>query len=279
MNTTSEPYIWNVPLFSIGQTQISLLDLLIAIFGSILIFVLSERIKKWVVNRLLNRRNIRLGTRQIIGSSTKYILITIGVLMITRLLGIELSSLNVVIGTLGVGLGFGLQNATSNFISGLIILFERPIKIGDRVTVANVSGSVQAIDARSTTVLTNDNISVIVPNSRFIERKVTNWSYNGPTCRFNLPFKISLKENPEKIRALVLEALKKEPGVLPVPAPDVLIDSFKDGYLNMIIRVWTTEFIEKPPVLKNKVYSAIAQKFYEHKINVPYQQGDVHIRS
>jgi small-conductance mechanosensitive channel len=296
MNTPSEPYIWNSPIFSLGQTQISLLDLLIAVFGTILIFVLSERIKKWVVTKLLNRKNIRLGTRQIIGSSTKYILITIGILMITRLLGIELSSLNVIVGTLGVGLGFGLQNATNNFISGLIILFERPIKIGDRVTVANISatrlrsmrnrssvptisGNVQSIDARSTTILTNDNISVIVPNSRFIERKVTNWSFNGPTCRFNIPLRVSIKEDPEKLRTLILEALKAEKGVLPTPAPDVLIDSFKNGYLNLVIRIWTTDLTEKPPVLKNKVYSAIAQKFYENKIKVPYAQADIHIRS
>ncbi len=105
---------------------------------------------------------------------------------------------------MGVGIGFGLQNVTNNFVSGIIILFERPIKVGDRIEVGNISGDVVRISMRATTVLTNDNISVIVPNSEFISSQVINWSHNDRNVRFNIPVGVSYKEDPQKVKALLL---------------------------------------------------------------------------
>jgi small-conductance mechanosensitive channel len=192
---------------------------------------------------------------------------------------VDLSALGILAGAIGVGIGFGLQNITNNFISGLIILFERPIKVGDRIEVNEVYGDVVKISPRSTMILTNDNISIIVPNSQFIDSAVINWSHNDRNIRFNIPVGVSYKEDPQKIKKILLEVAEENNGVLRHPEPDVLFDQYNDSSIDFILRIWTSEYISRPKVLKSQLYYEIFRRFREENVEIPYPQRDLHIRS
>jgi small-conductance mechanosensitive channel len=191
--------------------------------------------------------------------------------------GINLSTLSIMAGALGVGIGFGLQNITNNFVSGLVILFERPIKVGDRIEVGDITGDVIKISMRSTTIITNDNITVIIPNSDFITSTVINWSHNDRNVRFNVPVGVSYGSDPEKVKALLLKVADEEDAVLKKPAPDVIFTEFADSSLNFHLRVWTTSHTTRPKVLTSQLYFNIFKIFKENGIEIPFPQRDLHI--
>lgn len=220
-----------------------------------------------------------LGTKESIGTIVKYILIVAGMFSILQTNGIDLSAFGVLAGAIGVGIGFGLQNITNNFISGLVILFEQPIKVGDRIEVGDVTGDVVKISSRATTVITNDNISIIVPNSKFIDSEVINWSHNEHRIRFNFPVGVSYKENPEKIKRILMEVARANPGVLKSPECDVLFDSYGDNSINFNLRVWTSTDVNKPKVLRSELYYEIFRRFGEENVEIPFPQRDIHLRS
>ncbi|TVP52704.1 MAG: mechanosensitive ion channel family protein [Mongoliibacter sp.] len=271
--------VMNLKLFSIGDSRLTLGLLLTLVISVIILFIISEWTRRILVNRVLKRYKIERGTRQSVGTIVKYILVIAGMFSILQTNGIDLSAFGILAGALGVGIGFGLQNITNNFISGLIILFEQPIKIGDRIEVGDITGDVIKISARSTTVVTNDNISVIIPNSQFIDSQVINWSHNDRKVRFNFMVGVSYKENPDKVKEVLLEIADKNDNVLKTPAPDVLFDEFDDSSLNFILRVWTSEYVAKPRVLKSQLYFEIFRRFTEENIEIPFPQRDIHIIS
>jgi len=170
-----------------------------------------------------------------------------------------------------------LQNITNNFVSGIIILFERPIKVGDRIELEDIEGDVIKISLRSTTIVTNDNISVIVPNSKFISSTIINWSHNDRNVRFNVPIGVSYGSDPEKVKSLLLEVAEGEKTVLKNPIPDVIFNEFGDSSLNFSLRVWTQKHITTPQVLKSKLYFQIFKVFKENGIEIPFPQRDVHL--
>jgi len=162
-------------LFTLGEkTPITLEGIFYFLISILLLLYLTDKFQKKVVNKILVKSKIDIGVSESIGTIFRYIVITIGLFVIVQTAGLDLSALGFVAGALGVGIGFGLQGITNNFISGLIILFERPVKVGDRIDVGNISGDVVNIAARATTVVTNDNISIIIPNSEFINYQKTN---------------------------------------------------------------------------------------------------------
>ena len=271
--------ILNVKLFSIGDASLTIGLLITLVISVVILLFLSEWIKKLLVNKVLKRYQIEKGTRQSVGTIVKYVIVIAGIFSILQTNGIDLSAFGILAGALGVGIGFGLQNITNNFISGLIILFEQPIKVGDRIEVGDISGDVIKISARSTTVVTNDNISVIIPNSKFIDDQVINWSHNEHKVRFNFPVGVSYKEDPEKVKHILLEVAKDNPYVLDSPQPDVLFDEFADSSLNFYLRVWTSEYVSKPKVLKSQLYFEIFKRFGEAGIEIPFPQRDLHIKS
>jgi small-conductance mechanosensitive channel len=187
--------------------------------------------------------------------------------------------LSLLAGALGVGIGFGLQNITDNFISGLIILFEKPIKVGDRIEVGDVNGDVLTISVRATTVLTNDNISIIVPNSEFISQKVINWSHNDRNIRFRFAVGVSYKEDPRKVEQVLLKVADENPNVLKKPEPSVFFDNFGDSSLDFTLAVWTDRYIDKPGQLKSQLYFEIFKQFTENGIEIPFPQRDIHIKT
>ncbi len=266
-------------LFTLGDSDISLLTILYLVLVAVALVYFSGRFSKLLANTILPRYSNNTGTIQSIATITRYLILTIGFIVLIQTAGIDLSTLSILAGALGVGIGFGLQNITNNFISGIIILFEQPIKVGDRIEVGEIKGDVIKISARATTVVTNDNISVIVPNSEFISSTVINWSHNDRNVSFRYPVSVSYKEDPRIIKKILLEVASENSGVLKKPGPDVLFDEFGDSSLNFILRVWTTDYINRPNILKSQLYYALFKKFRESHIEIPFPQRDLHLRS
>ncbi|MBN7815580.1 mechanosensitive ion channel family protein [Algoriphagus pacificus] len=271
--------LMNYSLFNLGESKLTIGLIITLSISFVALFVVTEWIRRFMVHKVLRRYHIDTGTKQSIGMMIKYFLILAGIFSILQTNGIDLSAFGILAGALGVGIGFGLQNITNNFISGLIILFEQPIKVGDRIEVGDVSGDVIKISARSTMIVTNDNITIIVPNSQFIDSQVINWSHNERKIRFNFPVGVSYKEDPEKVRAILLEVAKANKGVLNVPEPDVLFEDYGDNSINFNLRVWTSEYINRPKVLKSQLYYEIFRKFNEVGVEIPFPQRDLHLKS
>lgn len=269
----------NLKLLMLGETKLTIGLFVAMTLSIVLLFVVSEIARKFLANKILARYNLDPGIRQSIATIFKYIFIIFGLVTILQNSNVDLSALGILAGAIGVGIGFGLQNITNNFISGLIILIERPIKVGDRIEVDDVNGDVIKISARSTTVLTNDNISIILPNSRFIDNPVINWSHNNRNIRFNIPVGVSYKEDPEKIKRILMEVVKNNAGVLKYPEPDVLFEQYNDSSIDFNLRIWTSEYTSKPKVLKSQLYYSIFAKFREEQVEIPFPQRDLHIRS
>ncbi len=271
--------VLGIRLFSAGDSPVTIWTLVSLVILTLLLFVLTGHLKQWIVTRLLSQSKVDLGVRIAIGAIVRYIVITIGLIIIFQSVGIDLSTLTIVAGALGVGIGFGLQNITNNLVSGFILLIERPIKVGDRIEVGSVTGDVVNISLRSTTVVTNNNIAIIVPNSEFVSNSVTNWSYTDRNVRFNFPVGVSYRSDPELVRRLLIEVAGQHPGVLKDPKADALLQEFGDSSLNFILRVWTRQYATTPSALRSELNFMIWNIFKEHGIEIPFPQRDVHIRS
>src|SRR5690554_5094934 len=269
----------DIPIAKIGESELTLWTLTYFIVLISLLFYITGKLRKWIIFKLLSKSKIDLGIRAAVGAIIRYLILVIGFIVVLQTAGIDLSTLTILAGALGIGIGFGLQNITNNLVSGIVILFERPIKVGDRIEVGDISGDVIKISMRATTILTNDNISIIVPNSEFISSRVINWSHIDKNIRLNYPVKASYKENPETIKKLLLEVADENEGVLKNPKPDVLFSNFGESYMEFILRIWTREYINRPGVLKSQLYYAIFKKFRENNIEIPYPHRDIVIQN
>lgn len=274
--------VWEVivrPLFKLGEAEISFGTILYIIFAFILLSYLSKKVKTLLINSIFKRAGMEPGSSTSIANVTRFFLLILGTIIIIQSAGINLSTLTVLFGALGVGIGFGLQTVTDNFISGIIILFEKPIKVGDRIELDNVSGNVTSISIRATTIQTNDNISIIVPNSEFISSRVINWSHNDRSVRFRIPVGVSYNEDPKLIKKLLLEVADENEHVLKNPEPDVFFDEFADSSLNFKLGVWTQSHTDRPAPFKSELYFAIFEKFKENNVEIPFPQRDLHIKT
>lgn len=271
--------LFTMTIFTLGDSQISLGTILYFIIGFIILSFLSKRFRNLLVNKVLLKANFERGARNSIGLIARVLFMFIGSIVIIQTAGIDMSSLSLLAGALGVGIGFGLQNITDNFISGIIILFEKPIKVGDRIVVGDTEGDVINISVRATTILTNENVSIIVPNSEFISSRVINWSHNDRNIRFDIPVGVSYNEDPAVIKKILLEVADNNDSVLKTPEPFVFFDEFGDSSLNFTLAVWTSKYTDKPRKLKTALYFEIFEKFKEKGIEIPFPQRDVHIKT
>ena len=269
----------NYNIFALGSARITPLSILYLLLLSGTLVYLSGKLKKVLISRLLQRTSLDIGAQQAIGTITRYLILFIGFLIILQTVGINLTTLNVLAGAVGIGIGLGLQNIANNFISGLIILLERPIKVGDRIQVDNVHGRVTSIGARSTSILTNDNIAIIIPNSKFVSQNVTNWSFQGNTVRFKVPVGVSYDADTDLVERLLLEAAGEDADVLEQPKPSVRLISFGDNSLNFELRAWSSTRLQQPGLLKSNLNLAILKKFREHDIEIPFPQRDINFRN
>jgi len=263
------------PFVKLGGSPVTLWTILQLVLLVVLLFYVSGKLRTLLVNRVLTR--MEPGARQATGSIFRYTVIAIGFVVILQTSGIDLTALNVLAGAIGIGVGFGLQNIINNFISGLIILFERPIKVGDRIVVGNVEGDVVHIGGRSTTVVTNDNISIIVPNSRFITEDVINWSHNDRKVRFKIPVSVAYGTDIDLVERLLLEVADSTADILKDPPPGTRLMEFGDSGLEFELRVWSTTLIHRKGVLISRLNSAIYRSFVKHGIEIPYPRRDIHL--
>jgi len=271
--------VFTTNLFSLGQSEISLGTILYFIISFTILTWMAKRFRNLLVNKILLRANMEKGARSSIGLIARVMIMFIGAIFIIQSAGIDMSSLSLLAGALGVGIGFGLQNITDNFISGIIILFEKPIKVGDRIVVGDTEGDVINISVRATTILTNNNVSIIVPNSEFISSRVINWSHNDRNIRFDIPVGVSYSEDPDEVKEVLLSVAEENTHVLKRPAPNVFFDEFADSSLNFTLAVWTSSHTDKPRILKSELYFSIFEKFKEKGIEIPFPQRDVYIKS
>lgn len=270
--------LWDYPIFRVGASGLTVGAIATLIFSFAALFLITLWLKRLVARRLLARTSLDIGAREAIGSLLRYLVLFLGGVVIIQSAGLDLTALNVLAGAIGVGVGFGLQNIANNFISGIIILIEHPIKVGDRVEVGNIDGRVVAIGARATTVITNDNIAVIVPNSRFISEPVVNWTQNDPRVRFKIPVGVAYGSDLRRVEQLLLEVAAENPDVLTDPAPVVRLMSFGDSAVEFELRVWSTTLVHKRGKLISDLNFAIYEKFQQHAIEIPFPQRVVHMR-
>ncbi|MGD9587509.1 MAG: mechanosensitive ion channel family protein [Pyrinomonadaceae bacterium] len=277
----SEPVfnLLNYPIFVLGEARITPLTVFYIIILAALLIYLSSKLKTLLINRLLGRTRLDLGAQHAIGTIFRYFVIFIGFLVILQTVGINLTTLNVLAGAVGIGIGFGLQNIANNFISGLIILIERPIKVGDRIEVDDVNGDVVAIGARSTRIKTNDNITIIVPNSKFISENVINWSFESGMIRFKIPVGVAYSSDVDAVSSALVEVANENEDVASSPPPSVRLLRFDDNALYFELRAWSRARLNRPGLFTSNLNYAIIRKFRERNIEMPFPQRDLHIRS
>ncbi|MDX2267020.1 MAG: mechanosensitive ion channel [Bryobacter sp.] len=271
--------ILNYPILPLGSVKLSLAVVLQLSLLLFFLFYASTRIRQWFVYNLLSRTALNVGTRQTIGAIFYYLMLLIGSMVVLQTAGIDLTALSVAAGGLGIGIGFGLQSIANNFVSGFVVLLERPIKVGDRIEVAGTEGQVVEIHARATTVLTNDNIAILIPNSRFITEEVINWSYSDTKVRFRVPVMVGYDSDVRQVERLLLSVGERNEDVLREPAPVVRFVEFGDSGLRFELRVWSSSLVQRKGKLVSDLNFAILDSFRAHNITMPYPQRVVHLKS
>jgi len=227
--------------------------------------------------RILVDSGLETGVQESITTIMVYVLWVVGILVSLTALGFSTTSLTVAFGALGVGLGFGLQNIFNNFVSGLILLFERPVQVGDVVEVNGTWGTITKINVRSTQVQTFDNASLIIPNSEFISKQVTNWSFKDLRLRRIITVGVAYGSDVELVRETLFEIVHKHTRILKDPKPEVLFTDFGDSALIFKLRFWST--IDYFIPTETDIRFEIDRLFRERNIQIPFPQRDIHIRS
>jgi small-conductance mechanosensitive channel len=276
INAVGIPLSWNAPLPGVS---LSLVQIFLLIALLIAVFWISSRTKHFLFNRLLTKSGLDRALQYAISQIVSNVVLIVGIIIVLENTGIHLGALAVFAGAVGVGIGFGLQNITSNFISGLVILAERPITIGDRIEVAGIAGQVQQIRARSTVILTNDNIAMIVPNTKFIDSPVTNWTYGDPRVRFRVPVGVAYGSDVNKVREVLIAAAREHPATLSEPAPNAYLEKFGESSIDFELVAWSQEMSYRPRRFKSDLNFLIDKHLRSAGIEIPRPQRDLHIRS
>jgi small-conductance mechanosensitive channel len=271
--------VLSISFFNIGNLPVTPLFLMKATVFLTLLSLASHLTRKVMQKRILVRTSLDEGLQYALSVASGYLVLFVGATVGLQSLGLDLSSVAFLGGAVGLGIGVGLQAVVNNFVSGLILLAERPIKVGDRVEIENLTGDVVQIAARSTWVRTNDNVVIIVPNSEFTGKRVTNWTANDRNVRLKLEVGTSYSSDPDEVRRLLLQVARAHPDVLAEPEPDVIFCEFGDSSLNFELRVWTTNQVRTPQILRSDLYFSIFKLFSKEGIEIPFPQRDLHVRS
>lgn len=268
----------STPLFTVKETPITLSSLLVLLVLITIIVIASKMLKRALLKKLFTRFSMEIGTQYTLARLTQYLVLSLGIIFAFQFVGIDLSGLTVIFGLLSVGIGFGLQNLTSNFVSGLIVMFERPIAVGDRVLVNDIEGDVTEINIRSTRIQSVNNVSYIVPNTDFVSSTVVNYSHGEPEIKVDVEVGVSYSSNLDLVKETLFEIGKNHPEVNTTRnPPEVFLLSFGDSAWNMRLRVWIDNPKRKMYVLSD-LNSSIVEKFRERNIEIPFPQRDLYVR-
>jgi small-conductance mechanosensitive channel len=256
--------------FTFGRITVSVSSVLIGAVVVLFTIFIARWTSVLIDRRLANRRHIDPGLRYTICRLAKYLIITIGLLVaLKQAFALDLTSIAVVFTALSVGIGFGLQYIAADIASGFILLFERPIRIGDRVTIGEDEGDVQSINLRTTIVTTNDRIAIIVPNSKLVSQRVVNWSYGDPRARIAIPISVADDSDIQVVTDTLIEASHGVSNVLDEPKPRVQFLKFGDYSLDFRLLVWTNQ-PRRHVQIRSDINYRIARLFRERSIKIPY---------
>lgn len=270
------------PLFTIGQVDITLFLIIIAVLIITFAYRISNILNQHILPFFFERHQLDKGVQFTMERVVQYVIMIVAVLVSLTTVGIDLSALTVFAGVLGVGIGFGMQNIASNFISGLILLFERPIKVGDRVLIDDVIGDVEKISMRATVVRTLENEHIIIPNSYFLEEKVVNRSFADPRLRLTIPIGVAYGTDVQQVKEILLHIAQlsneKHLFVLDSPEPFVNFKGFGESSLDFELFLWISDPKEVIRI-KSELNFSIYEQLNKHGIEIPFPQRDLHIKS
>ena len=269
---------FSTSVFSLGGNDFSIISLLILVGLFIAAIILSSYITDVLRTNLLQATRMTRGSQEIITTIVKYGLILLSSIILLQAYGLNLSSLALIGSALGVGIGFGFQDIARNFASGIVLLFERSIQVGDFVQVGDHLGVVEEVRTRSIILKTLDRISIIVPNSRFLSEEVINWNHRRSVTRIHLPIGVEYGSDVKKVKAALLQAASEHLEVLRNPPSQVFFTEFGDSSLNFELLVWTSDPSRQAP-LKSDLYFRIEEIFREQQISVPFPQRDVNLKA
>jgi small-conductance mechanosensitive channel len=262
-----------------GAFKVSIISLILLVLVISIATLVSRYARRLLQQRILPRFNIEVGLQFTLLRLVHYVIIALGGLYALKIgFGIDLTSVAVILGFLSVGIGFGLQYLAADFASGFILLFERPVRIGDRVRLDDiVEGRVEKISLRSTVIVTNENMAIIIPNSKLLQNRFVNYSYGSQNVRLNIPVGVAYGSDLERVSQALLEAAGAVEEVLTTPEPRVHFAGFGNSSLDFELRAWINE-PHKHPQIRSKVNFAIEQSFRRHNIEVPFPQRVIHLR-
>lgn len=256
--------------FTFGRITVSISSIVIGLIVVILTILIARWSSALIERRIANRRHIDPGLRYTICRLIKYVIITVGLLVaLKQAFAIDLTSIAVIFTALSVGIGFGLQYIAADIASGFILLFERPIRIGDRITIGEDEGDVESINLRTTIVTTNDRVAIIVPNSKLVTQNVVNWSYGDPRARIAIPVGVAYDSDIQLVTETLIETAMQVPNVLAEPQPQVQFLKFGDYSLDFRLLVWTNRSARHVQI-RSDINYRIAQLFRERSIQIPY---------
>lgn len=272
-------WFWDIltrPYALFKNVELSLAGLIFSAFAIFLSWNLSKIISA-VLSKWLQKKNVDSGVRDSLEKFSRYLIFSISVILILDNIGISISSLAALGAVLMVGVGFGLQNLAQNFISGIILLIERPIKVGDIVNVGDISGRIIDIRVRSTIIQTRDEITIIVPNSRFISEEVINDSFSGKAILQHLKVGVSYSSNVSTVQEILTTCALNHLKVLKNPSPFALLCNFADSCLEFDLRYWSDEHWAKDKI-SSDIRLDILNKFNKAGIEIPYPQREILIK-
>jgi small-conductance mechanosensitive channel len=270
--------VFTAQLFKIGGTTVSLSSILQLILLLLLVIFISRACKRLFKRRLLVRLGIDEGNREAIATIISYTTGILGFIIVLQTTGINLASLAVLAGGLGVGIGFGLQDVTKNFVSGLTLLLERRLKVGDFIELDGLAGYVKEISIRSTLIRTREGGDVVVPNSQLEGNRLLNWTYDNFTARIHIPVGVSYSSDPLLVTEMLLNSAYMEPAVLHNPPPKVIFKGFGDSSLDFELRVWVNR-IDKDPDIRSSLNFIIEYNLRQQGIAIPFPQRALWLRN
>ena len=269
----------NTPLIKSGSITITALGIIKLIVLPVVVILLAGILRRWLRSALRKGQKLDAGVRNAIVSLTYYVFLVIGFALALDSAGVDMTSLAVFSGGLGIGIGIGLQDVARNFISGLILLVARPIRPGDRLQLGDLEGNVEKIGTYSTTVQTVRDATVIVPNSELLNSQLINWTHNAARRMILVPVGVHYDSDIDLVMETMRQAAKDAPDILSEPAPEVFLTDFGDSSINFEIAIWTETQVFRPKRLVSQYNVYLVKLFQKNGIVIPYPQRDIHIIS
>ena len=258
--------------FTFGRITVSISSIIVGVLVFTVTLLVARYSSTFIERRIARRNHIDPGLRYTISRLIRYVLVAVGTLVAAKqAFAVDLTSIAVIFTALSVGIGFGLQYLAADIASGFILLFERPIRVGDRITIGEDEdeGDVQSINLRTTIMLTNDRVSIIVPNSQLVSQRVINWSYGDPRARIAIAIGVAYDSDIELVTATLIEAAQGVQNVLTEPKTRVQFLRFGDYSLDFRLLVWTNQ-PRRHVQIRSDINYRIAKLFSERAIKIPY---------